>query len=116
MISSTTNTTVSTHRERAERPELHCDRVQEDDLDVEQDEQHRHEVEADPEAEPALDVGRQTALVGLDLGAVGRPASDHQVQRREQQPDQRPQDEKDDRGQIIAQHGRTVISPLGRTL
>ena len=40
---------------------------EEDDLDVEQDEEHRDQVEADPEAEPALDLRGQAALVGVLL-------------------------------------------------
>ena len=72
IISSTTNVDGLDHRERAERAQLDGDRVEEDHLDVEQDEQHRDQVEADPEAEAALDLGRKTALVGLLLGAVRR--------------------------------------------
>src|SRR6266545_401074 len=52
-------------RERAERVELDGYREQEDDLDVEQDEQHRDQVEADPEAEVLLDLGGQAALVRI---------------------------------------------------
>ena len=44
---------------------MHGHRVEEDDLDVEQDEQHRDQVEADPEAEGPRDLGGQAALVGL---------------------------------------------------
>src|SRR3712207_6983392 len=39
-------------------------------FDVEQDEQHRDQVEADPEAERPPDVGGQPALVGLALDLV----------------------------------------------
>src|ERR1700754_3350880 len=41
-------------REAPVGPQLHRDRVEEDHLDVEQDEQHRDQVEADPEAEALL--------------------------------------------------------------
>jgi len=42
------------HRERPERLELHGDGVEEDHFDVEEDEEHRDQVEADPEAKPFL--------------------------------------------------------------
>ena len=42
--------------------------IEEDDLDVEQDEEHRDQVEADPEAEALLDLRRQAALVRVALG------------------------------------------------
>ena len=52
-------------REGPERLQLDGDRVEEDDLDVEEDEQHRDQVEADPEAEVLLHLGRQAALVRI---------------------------------------------------
>ena len=55
--------------EGPERAQLDRDRVEEDDLDVEEDEEHRDQVEADPEAEALLDVGGQPALVGVGLAA-----------------------------------------------
>src|ERR1700712_4475171 len=54
-------------REGPERAQLHGDRVEEHDLDVEQDEQHRDQVEADPEPEALLDLGGHAALVGVRL-------------------------------------------------
>src|SRR3954453_1294420 len=56
--------------EGAEVPQLHRDRVEEHDLDVEQDEQHRDQVEADAEAEALLHLRGEAALVGVLL--VGR--------------------------------------------
>ena len=47
-------TIVSTSANVPNAFELDGHREQEDDLDVEQDEQHRDEVEADPEAEVLL--------------------------------------------------------------
>ena len=47
--------------------ELQRHGVQQDHLDVEQDEQHRDEVEGDPEAEVLADVRRQAALVRVAL-------------------------------------------------
>ena len=54
------------------------DRVEEDHLDVEEDEQHRDQVEADPEAEVLRDLRGQPALVGLALDRLGRlgPSTD----------------------------------------
>ena len=49
--SSAMKTIVSTSANVADRLELDGDRVEEDHLDVEQDEEHRDQVEADPEAE-----------------------------------------------------------------
>ena len=45
--------------------QLDGDRVEEDHLDVEQDEEHRDQVEADPEAEALPDVRGKPALVGI---------------------------------------------------
>ena len=76
--SSATKTRISPSTKAPGRLQVHGDRVEEDHLDVEEDEQHRDQVEADPEAEAALHVGREPALVGsgLDLrwgaGARGR--------------------------------------------
>ena len=64
-------TIVSTSAKVPNASQLHGDRVEEDHLDVEQDEQHRDQVEADPEAEAALDLGRQAALVGVGLRRDG---------------------------------------------
>ena len=51
--------------ERPERLQLDRHREQEDRLDVEQDEQHRDEVEGDAEAQRLLDLRRQAALVRI---------------------------------------------------
>ena len=76
------------HRERPERLQLDGDRIEEDDLDVEQDEQHRDQVEADPEPETALDLRRQPALVRRRLGPVGMARPQVQVEHRERRSDQ----------------------------
>src|SRR5262249_36419151 len=58
--------------ERPEGPQLHGDRVEEHDLDVEQDEQHRDQVEADPEAEALLDLRGHARLIRVGLVLGGR--------------------------------------------
>src|SRR4051812_29888179 len=58
-------------REGAERTELDGDGVEEDHLDVEQDEQHRDQVEADPEPEALVDLGGHAALVRIGLVGGG---------------------------------------------
>ena len=81
--SSTMNTIVSSERVAAVGAQLDGDRVQEDHLDVEQDEQHRDQVEADPEAHPALHLRRQPALVGILLLRRRAARADERVERRE---------------------------------
>ena len=73
-------------REDPERLELHGDRVEEDDLDVEQDEEHRDQVEADPEAEVLRDVRRQAALVRLALDLARPPRPEQRVRERKTPP------------------------------
>ena len=63
---ATMKTMVSTSAKVPNAFELDRHRVEEDDLDVEEDEQHRDQVEADPEAEALLDLGGQAALVRVD--------------------------------------------------
>src|SRR5690606_25792135 len=65
-------------------------RIEEDDFDVEQDEQHRDQVEGHPEPEGLRDLGRQSAFVrvGLpDRGAgrciLGLLRPEDEVERRE---------------------------------
>src|SRR5207244_8092058 len=53
-------------------------RIDEDDLDVEDDEDHRHQVEAHREALGRLTVGDDAALVGGELGGRG-PAGRQQA-------------------------------------
>ena len=68
------------HLHQPEDPELvEVDRpgVEEDDLDVEDDEDHRHQVEADREAGGRLDPRDDAALVGCDLRR-GRPLARRQ--------------------------------------
>src|SRR5688500_1718987 len=58
--------------EDAERVEVHGPRVEEDDLDVEDDEEHRGQVVLHREAAAAPGLGGRldAALVGVELGAV----------------------------------------------
>ena len=76
--SSTTKTIVSTRANTPKASSFNADRIEEDHLDVEQDEEHRDQVEADPEAERLLHVGRQAALVRLALH-TGRALRPEQV-------------------------------------
>src|SRR5436190_1368338 len=89
----------------------HPDRVQEDDLDVEEDEQHRHHVEADPEAEGLRHLARQSALVRLVLDLVRPPRADQPVQRRQGRPRYQPEAGEDDHWEVAAQHGGGFGSP-----
>src|SRR3989338_3593777 len=61
---------------QAQVPEHRRPRVQEGRLDVEQDEQHRHHVEADGVALAARLEQIDSALVGTQVGAALRPAAD----------------------------------------
>src|SRR5262245_9028440 len=56
--------------EEPERVEVNRPRVEEDDLDIEDDEQHRHEEEPDGEPSAADRLGRRldAALVRLEFG------------------------------------------------
>ena len=96
-------------REDPDGLELDGDRVEEDDLDVEQDEQHRDQVEADPEAEALLDVGGQAALVGLALRLVRPARAEHAVGQREDDADGDSEGEEDEGGEVGAQHWRTDV-------
>src|SRR3954454_19094017 len=85
------------------------DRIQEDDLDVEQDEEHRDHVEAHPEAERAGDVGGQAALVRLALDRVRTLRPDHRVQHCEGASHDDPKAGKHEDWEVALKHG-----PLGR--
>src|SRR5437762_8789583 len=66
--------------EQSELPEVYGPRVEEDDLDVEQDEQHRDHAETDVEAAAADPIGPMalsdgTDLVGTERGGAVRPGS-----------------------------------------
>src|SRR5829696_7081017 len=91
--------------EDPERLELHGDRVQEHDLDVEQDEEHRDQVEADPEAEVGRDLGGEPALVGLALDPRRAARPEPAVDRREEEPDADAEDQEHENGQVAPQHG-----------
>src|SRR5262249_40264990 len=78
------------------------------DLDIEQDEQHRHEVKADPEAEPPLDLGRKPALIRLLLGAVRTALTEKDVQNREQCANEPSQNEEHDRWQVVTEHDESL--------
>ena len=91
--------------------QLDRDRIEEDDLDVEQDEQHRDEVEADPEAEALLDLGRQAALVGVLLVRHVALGPEQRVEHRERHADDAAEDDEDDRRQVAVQH-QVFLSPM----
>src|SRR5205823_2416117 len=84
----------------------HGDRVEEDDLDVEEDEEHRDQVEADPEAEPALDLGGEPALVRVALAAPRLSGPEPRVDQREYGAYGQPQADEDDRWEIRTQDHR----------
>src|SRR3954454_2613859 len=93
-------------RERPEVAQLHRDRIEEDDLDVEQDEQHRDQVEADPETEPLLDLGGHPALVGVTLIGRGRLGlrSQEAAGGDERRTDEAAETEEDDGWKVRAEH------------
>ena len=72
MKTVTMNRTISTNPNRPSAVEGHRPRVQEDDLDVEDDEEHRGQVELDREPAAADRLRRRldAALVRLELGPV----------------------------------------------
>ena len=75
------------HEDRVGGVQDHPDRIQEDDLDVEEDEQHRDHVEADAEAEGARDLasaGRTRTARVLTLFGLLRP--ERAVERHERCP------------------------------
>ena len=80
----TMNRTISTKPKMPERVEGHRPRVQEDDLDVEDDEEHRGQVELDrePAAADRLRGGLDAALVGVELGPVVPARPDERARRR----------------------------------
>ena len=85
---------------------------QEDDLDVEHDEDHRHQVEPHREALGGLPRGEDAGLVRRALGgartAGGQQPRHHQADRRER----RGEDRQGDDGEILA-HGTTPPLRLG---
>src|SRR5205823_161995 len=92
------------HFPETERPELSehdRPRVQEDDLYVEDDEDHRHEVEAHREALGGLAVGHDAALVWSDLGGRWLLRRQH-PRREERQPgEERRQYEHQEQRQVL---------------
>ena len=96
--------------------QLDRDRVQEDDLDVEQDEQHRDQVEADPEAHLPLDLRGQAALVGVLLVRRRAARADEGVQRRERAAHGAAENEEDDRREIAAQHRALLYHRLWQSV
>src|SRR5919109_1309778 len=101
-------------RERAERVELERDGIQQDRLDVEQDEEHRDEVEADPEAEVLAHLGRQPALVRVALRALravaGEVLPEQRVDGREDQPEDRADAQEDERREIGTDHPARICT------
>ena len=78
-------------------------RVEEDDLDVEEDEEHRDQVEADPEPEAPLHVRRQAAFIGRGLGLTRLAGAEEAVERRERDPDRRAEPEEDKHRKVATQ-------------
>src|SRR5437773_1848623 len=76
------------------QPDRH--RIEKDDLDVEQDEEHRDQIEADPEPEALGDLGGESALVRLLLHAARTVRAEHSVEEREGQPDGAAQQQEDE--------------------
>src|SRR5262249_42188406 len=97
------------------RPQLDGYRVEKDDLDVEQDEQHRDQVEADPEAEALPDLGRQAALVRVVVG-LANPSralrTEERVEDREGPSDSDSEGQEDDRRQVRLEHSCWVLPPF----
>src|SRR4051794_18844653 len=93
-------------REGAERTELDGDGVEEDHFDVEQDEQHRDQVEADPEAEALLDLGGHAALVRVRLmgGGALRLRTQEAAGADEQRADEASESEEDDGWKVRPEH------------
>src|ERR1700694_4347014 len=74
------------HLDEAEPLELaeeHCPRVEEDGLDVEDDEQHRRQVEADRQAADGGRVRDDARLVRRHLAPVGLGRAEHEAQGRD---------------------------------
>src|SRR4051812_2936468 len=101
--------------EGSNRLQEHGDGVEEDHLDVEQDEQHRHEVEGDAEAEVACYFRWQTALVRLTLHLPRPLRADELVRLNEGEADKQPEEEEDKDWEVRLQHGERVIQPLVTT-
>ena len=88
--------------EGAQLMEDHRPRVQEHDLDVEDDEDHGHQVEADRETGGRLDGGDDPALVGSRLGRRGPLRRGHEGRGYERQGgEEEAEDEEDQNWQVI---------------
>src|SRR6516164_1612142 len=96
--------------------ECHEQQHDEDHLDVEQDEQHRDQIEADAKAHLALDLRRQPALVGLLLLGVLPARANDAVERRKGYAHGPPEDEENERREIAAEHRGLLYHPCGRVL
>ena len=79
-------------------------RVEEDDLDIEDDEDHRHQEEPHRESLRSLSAGDDPALVGGGL-AVVRPAGGQQPRYHNAEGgEQERQGQEEDDGQVLAEH------------
>src|SRR5215211_5945408 len=101
--------------EEAEPPELvedHCQRIQEDDLDVEEDEQHRREVEADREASRLRSAARDARLEGDRARAppLPRPLGEHERHRDHRRRNQEREGSVDEKRQPVLEH--VLTSPI----
>src|SRR6516162_7493513 len=103
-------------REAPEGAQLDGDRVQEDHLGVEQDEQHRDQIEADAKTHLALDLRGQSALVWLPLLGVCPARTDDAVESRKGYAHRPPENEENERREIAAEHRGLLYHPCGRVL
>src|SRR5581483_8270145 len=95
------------HEDRVSELHDHAHRIEKDDLDVEEDEEHRDHVEAEPEPEGPRDLAREAAFIriALRLGRLAR--SDEAVDRREQPAHQHPQAGEYEYGEVASKQART---------
>src|SRR6185312_297348 len=90
--------------------EDHPDGVEEDDLDVEEDEEHRQQVEADAEFEALHRLDRDAGLVRLALAATGGGRglrllrADQVVEHREDAADGESEDGEDENRKVALEH------------
>src|SRR5215207_6048968 len=101
--------------EDAQRLVVHGPRVEEDDLDVEDDEEHRRQVVLDREAAPGegLVDRLDAALVGLELGPVVPARPDVRGGGDREQRERRGQGEEPDDRDVVREHQR---HPTVRTI
>ena len=112
MKTVTMNRTISTNPKTPSALDVHGPRVEEDDLDVEDDEQHRGQVELDREPAAAERLRRRldAALVGVELGPVV-PARARRAARRRPRTARTPRPGRRARGSV--RRARASAPPYG---